>query len=236
MSETPARGSERVLRHIYPQSDHGAASEVDDRVDRDHFQVQLYVPRPFDGACHHQGGTDGARLLWTEPGILVRERLAGINRAGEPDSRSCRATAERVGDSCGSVGRRGAPHDHQGRGPGGPAAASTGAPLPPTRALQSNWHPLTPRSPLASAHVPLGFFLPTLQVLPEMSLPEGAFSASPNCTHSTFHRRPPYLVYVCCLSPRQTASSVRARTGVRFFTTECPQNLAHGSWHTVSAQ
>lgn len=61
-------GSERVLRHVYPQSDHGAASEVDDGVDGDHFQVQLYVPGPFDGACHHQGGTDGARLLWTEPG------------------------------------------------------------------------------------------------------------------------------------------------------------------------
>lgn len=63
MWAAPARGSERVLRHVYPQSDHGAASEVDDSVDRDHFQVQLYVPRPFDGTCHHQGGTDGARLL-----------------------------------------------------------------------------------------------------------------------------------------------------------------------------
>lgn len=73
MWAAPARGSERVLRHVYPQSDHGAASEVDDSVDRDHFQVQLYVPRPFDGTCHHQGGTDGARLLRTEPGRLVRE-------------------------------------------------------------------------------------------------------------------------------------------------------------------
>lgn len=71
MSETPARGSERVLGHIYPQSDHGAASEVDDRVDCDHFQVQLYVPRPFDGACHHQGGTDGARLPHIEFSALI---------------------------------------------------------------------------------------------------------------------------------------------------------------------
>lgn len=62
MSEAPAQGSEWVLRHVYPQSDHGAASEVDDGVDSDHFQVQLYFPGPFDGACHHQGGTDGACL------------------------------------------------------------------------------------------------------------------------------------------------------------------------------
>lgn len=34
-------GSERVLRHVYPQPDHGTASEVDDGVDSDHFQVQL---------------------------------------------------------------------------------------------------------------------------------------------------------------------------------------------------
>lgn len=77
VSEAAARCSEWVLGHIYPQSDHRAASEVDDGVDRDHFQVQLYVPGPFDGACHHQGGTDGARLLWMEPGILVREGLTG---------------------------------------------------------------------------------------------------------------------------------------------------------------
>lgn len=74
----PARGSERVLGHVYPQSDHRAASEVDDGVDSDHFQVQLYVPGPFDGACHHQGGTDGTRLLWTEPGIPVRQGLANV--------------------------------------------------------------------------------------------------------------------------------------------------------------
>lgn len=67
-----------ILRHVYPQSDHGAASEVDDGVDSDHFQVQLYFPGPFDGACHHQGGTDGACLLWTEPGIPVRESLTGL--------------------------------------------------------------------------------------------------------------------------------------------------------------
>lgn len=72
MSEALARGSERILRHIYPQSDHGAASEVDDSVDSDHLQVQLDVPRPFDGACHHQGGTDRPCLLWTQPGVLVR--------------------------------------------------------------------------------------------------------------------------------------------------------------------
>lgn len=77
VSEAAAWRSERVLGHIYPQSDHRAASEVDDGVDCDHFQVQLYVPGPFDGASHHQGGTDGARLLWTEPGILVREGLTG---------------------------------------------------------------------------------------------------------------------------------------------------------------
>lgn len=71
MWAAPARGSERVLRHVYPQSDHGAASEVDDSVDRDHFQVQLYVPRPFDGTCHHQGGTDGARLPHIEFSALI---------------------------------------------------------------------------------------------------------------------------------------------------------------------
>lgn len=68
VSGPPARGSERVLGHVYPQSDHGAAPEVDDGVDGDHFQVQLDVPGPFDGAGHHQGGTDGTRLLRrTEP-------------------------------------------------------------------------------------------------------------------------------------------------------------------------
>ena len=77
MSGPLARGSERVLRHVYPQSDHRAASEVDDGVDSDHLQVQLYVPGPLDGACHHQGGTDGTRLLWTEASTLVREGLAG---------------------------------------------------------------------------------------------------------------------------------------------------------------
>lgn len=89
MSEAPAQGSEWVLRHVYPQSDHGAASEVDDGVDSDHFQVQLYFPGPFDGACHHQGGTDGACLLWTEPGIPVRESLTGLRNQGELDPRSC---------------------------------------------------------------------------------------------------------------------------------------------------
>lgn len=72
MSEALAQGSEWILRHIYPQSDHRAASEVDDSVDGDHLQVQLDVPRPFDGACHHQSGTDRPCLLWTEPGALVK--------------------------------------------------------------------------------------------------------------------------------------------------------------------
>lgn len=176
MSETPARGSERVLGHIYPQSDHGAASEVDDCVDRDHFQVQLYVPRPFDGACHHQGGTDGARLLWTEPGILVRERLAGVNRAGEPDSRSCRATAERVGDSYGSVRRRGVPHDHQGRGRVVRRQPPPGLPSPPPpRALQSDWHPLTPHSPW-----PLPTSHPAFSCRPFRSHPKCHFLKEPS--------------------------------------------------------
>lgn len=71
MSEAPACSSEWVLRHIYPQSDHRAASEVDDGVDSDHFQVQLQVSGPFDGACHHQGGTDGARLPHIEFSALI---------------------------------------------------------------------------------------------------------------------------------------------------------------------
>lgn len=71
VSEAAARRSERVLGHIYPQSNHRAASEVDDGVDRDHFQVQLYVPGPFDGASHHQGGTDGARLPHIEFSALI---------------------------------------------------------------------------------------------------------------------------------------------------------------------
>lgn len=71
VSEALARGSERILRHIYPQSDHGAASEVDDSVDSDHLQVQLDVPRPFDGACHHQGGTHRPCLPHIELSTLV---------------------------------------------------------------------------------------------------------------------------------------------------------------------
>lgn len=88
VSEAPPGPSERVLRHMYPQPDHRAASEVDDGVDSDHFQVQLYVPGPFDGARHHQRGTDGARLLWTEPGTLVREDLTHLRGEGELDPRS----------------------------------------------------------------------------------------------------------------------------------------------------
>lgn len=39
-----ARRSERVLGHIYPQSNHRAASEVDDGVDRDHFPSPVVCP------------------------------------------------------------------------------------------------------------------------------------------------------------------------------------------------
>lgn len=95
VSEALARGSERILRHIYPQSDHGAASEVDDSVDSDHLQVQLDVPRPFDGACHHQGGTDRPCLLWTEPGELVKndtmlvEEMSGGSNFSEDAVLAC---------------------------------------------------------------------------------------------------------------------------------------------------
>lgn len=71
VSEALTQGSERILGHVYPQSDHGAASEVDDSVDGDHLQVQLDVPRPFDGACHHQGGTDRPCLPHIELSTLI---------------------------------------------------------------------------------------------------------------------------------------------------------------------
>lgn len=87
-------GSERVLRHVYPQSDHRTASEVDDGVDSDHLQVQLYLPGPFDGACHHQGGTDGACLLRTEPRAFVREGLACLRGQGQLVPRNSREGEE----------------------------------------------------------------------------------------------------------------------------------------------
>lgn len=103
MSEALTRGSERILGHVYPQSDHGAASEVDDSVDGDHLQVQLDVPRPFDGACHHQGGTDRPCLLWTEPGAPVRndtvlaEGMAGGSCLGEDAALACFPEAGSLG-------------------------------------------------------------------------------------------------------------------------------------------
>lgn len=50
----------------YPQPDDGAASEVDDCVDGDHFQIQCDVARTLDGTSHNQGGTDGACLPHVE--------------------------------------------------------------------------------------------------------------------------------------------------------------------------
>lgn len=55
--------SERVLGHEYRQPYDGAASEVDDVVDRDHLQVQHHLPGAFDGPGQDQRGAHVAGLL-----------------------------------------------------------------------------------------------------------------------------------------------------------------------------
>lgn len=55
--------SERMFRDKYRQPDDGAASEVDDVVDRDHLQVQHHMFRPFDWPCQDQSGAHITGLL-----------------------------------------------------------------------------------------------------------------------------------------------------------------------------
>lgn len=55
--------SEGVFRDEYCEADDRTASEVDDVVDRDHFQVQDHRPRPFDRPGQDQRSADIAGLL-----------------------------------------------------------------------------------------------------------------------------------------------------------------------------
>lgn len=61
--ESVRGSSERVLGHEYRQPYDGAASEVDDVVDRDHLQVQHHLPGAFDGPGQDQRGAHVAGLL-----------------------------------------------------------------------------------------------------------------------------------------------------------------------------
>lgn len=61
-------GSERVLGDKYRQADDGAASEVDDVVDRDHLQVQHHLPRSLDGTRQDKCGAHIAGLLGDKEG------------------------------------------------------------------------------------------------------------------------------------------------------------------------
>lgn len=58
-----AASSERMFRHVYRQANDGAASEVDDVVDRDHLQVQHHLPGTCDWPGEDQRGADVAGLL-----------------------------------------------------------------------------------------------------------------------------------------------------------------------------
>lgn len=60
--------SERVLRDKYRQAYDGAASEVDDVVDRDHLQVQHHLPRPPEGPRQDERGAHIAGLLRDKEG------------------------------------------------------------------------------------------------------------------------------------------------------------------------
>lgn len=52
-----------MFRHVYRQADDGAASEVDDVVDRDHLQVQHQLAGAFDWPGEDQRGAHVAGLL-----------------------------------------------------------------------------------------------------------------------------------------------------------------------------
>lgn len=68
------RVSEGVFRDEYCKADDGTASEVDDVVDCDHFQVQDDRPGSFDWPSQDQRGTDVAGLL------LRKNKNKEINR------------------------------------------------------------------------------------------------------------------------------------------------------------
>lgn len=57
------RASEWMFRDKYCEADDGTASEVDDVVDCDHFQVQDDRPRSFDWPSQDQRSADIAGLL-----------------------------------------------------------------------------------------------------------------------------------------------------------------------------
>lgn len=54
-----------MFRHVYRQANDGAASEVDDVVDRDHLQVQHHLPGTCDWPGEDQRGADVAGLLYS---------------------------------------------------------------------------------------------------------------------------------------------------------------------------
>lgn len=93
--------SERVLRDKYRQTYDGAASEVDDVVDRDHLQVQHHLPGPLDGPGQDQRGAHVTGLSHVKLSSLVARLYledvegAGVARGGLHLEDFCRHTAPR---------------------------------------------------------------------------------------------------------------------------------------------
>lgn len=88
-----------MFRHVYRQANDGAASEVDDVVDRDHLQVQHHLPGTCDWPGEDQRGADVAGLPHGKlSAIVARLDLedvegAGVARGGLHLEDVCRHTA-----------------------------------------------------------------------------------------------------------------------------------------------
>lgn len=93
--------SERVLGDKYRQTYDGAASEVDDVVDRDHLQVQDQLSGPLDWPGQDQRGAHITGLPHVKlPSFVARLYLedvegAGVARGGLHLEDVCRHTAPR---------------------------------------------------------------------------------------------------------------------------------------------
>lgn len=77
------RVSEGVFRDEYCEADDGTASEVDDVVDCDHFQVQNDCPRSFDRPSQDQRSADVACLLLKRKRELNTKQTSHMTGAAE---------------------------------------------------------------------------------------------------------------------------------------------------------